>query len=237
VSKVSTFAAGFTLGASAVYFLDPDMGRRRRALFRDKLRRLGRRAREELDAASRDLSNRTRGAVARLESYFERNGHAPDGLLVARARSRLGRAVSHPRSIAIEAHDGRIILSGPVLSDEEGNLIASIRRVPGVKDVESHLDLHEEPGDVPGLQGSAWPPRNGFFEGYWPPAWQLLAGVAGAVLLASGRPGIAGRAVSRLLGALLLGRALVNPLLKHNGNHPGQSPGRSRLELGSTSST
>ena len=237
--KVSTFAAGITLGAGAVYFLDPDLGRRRRALFRDKLQRLARRARQDLDIAARDLSNRARGAVAKLEAYIEHDGNAPDGLLVARVRSRLGRAVSHPRSIAVEAHEGRIILSGPVLSEEEGDLIASVWRVPGVKDVESHLDVHDEAGDVPGLQGSgsAAPRRGGFLEGHWPPAWQLLAGVAGAFLLATGWPGIAGRFVSRLFGVLLLGRALVNPCPGHGGSDPGQSRGRSRVELGSTSST
>jgi hypothetical protein len=237
VRKVSTFAAGVTLGAGAVYFLDPEMGRRRRALFRDRLQRLARRARQDLDIAARDLSNRARGAIAKLEAYIAHDGNAPDGLLVARVRSRLGRVVSHPRSIAVEAHDGRIVLSGPVLSDEEGDLLASVWRVPGVKDVESHLDVHDEAGDVPGLQGSAVPRGVGFLEGHWPPAWQLLAGVAGACLVATGWPGIAGRFFSRLFGVLLLGRAIVNPYVGQGGRHQEQSRGRSRVELDSMSST
>jgi hypothetical protein len=175
VGKVSTFAAGVTLGAGAVYFFDPDLGRRRRALFRDKLQHLARKAQEDVDAGARDLSNRARGAIAKLQSYM---------------------------------HDG---------SDSDG--------------------LHDEPGDVPGLQGSATLRRDGFLEGQWPPAWQLLAGLAGAFILATGWPGIAGRFVSRLLGAVLLGRALVNPSLGHGGSHPGQNRGCSKVELGSTSST
>ena len=147
MNKVSTFAAGVTVGAGAVYLLDPELGRRRRALFRDRLGRLERRAQEDVDAAARDLSNRARGAVARLESYLERVGDAPDDLIIARVRSCLGHTVSHPRSIAVEAHDGR----GPVLPDEEWDLVRSVRRVPGVKEVESHIEVHDDPGHVPGL--------------------------------------------------------------------------------------
>lgn len=236
MNKVSTFAAGITVGAGAVYFLDPELGRRRRALFRDRLGRLERQAQEDVDAAARDLSNRARGAVARLESRLERDGDAPDDLILARVKSCLGHTVSHPRSIAVEAHDGRVVLSGPVLSDEEWDLVRSVRRVPGVKDVESYIEVHDDPGHIPGLQGSAPSRRSGLLDAYWPPAWQLLAGVAGAFLVATGRLGVAGRALSRLVGALLLLRAVINPLLEHGGRSVARRAGRPREDLRSTSS-
>src|SRR5947209_14245955 len=55
------FAAGMGLGAGLMYVFDPQMGRRRRALARDKAVRLAHEARDAADVVRRDLSNRARG--------------------------------------------------------------------------------------------------------------------------------------------------------------------------------
>ena len=52
-------AAG--LGAAAMYFLDPERGRRRRAVAQDKARSMMRRSERFLDAAKRDAQNRIAG--------------------------------------------------------------------------------------------------------------------------------------------------------------------------------
>jgi gas vesicle protein len=57
-------AAGFALGALAMFIFDPDQGRRRRALARDKMVHYGRRAGDMVSGAAKDLSNRAYGVAA-----------------------------------------------------------------------------------------------------------------------------------------------------------------------------
>ncbi len=64
VKTLFAAAAGVGIGAALMYVFDPEHGRRRRAIARDKA--LGA-ANDSIDAVedkSRDLSNRARGAVA-----------------------------------------------------------------------------------------------------------------------------------------------------------------------------
>jgi hypothetical protein len=58
------FLAGVGTGAALMYFLDPDRGGRRRALIRDKAVGLTNDARQAINAASEDLSNRAYGVYA-----------------------------------------------------------------------------------------------------------------------------------------------------------------------------
>jgi len=64
MSRLDSLLTGAILGAGAMYFFDPLLGRRRRALVEDQCRRLSREATEGLDASWRDLANRARGTVA-----------------------------------------------------------------------------------------------------------------------------------------------------------------------------
>lgn len=57
-----------TIGGILVYFLDPDTGRRRRALVKDRAVNLVKEADRAIGKASRDLSNRARGTVAETRS-------------------------------------------------------------------------------------------------------------------------------------------------------------------------
>lgn len=52
---------GAVAGALAMFILDPDSGRRRRALARDKAARLTHEATDAVQSRARDLSNRARG--------------------------------------------------------------------------------------------------------------------------------------------------------------------------------
>ena len=61
---------GVGLGAAIMYFLDPDAGRRRRAVARDKALSAANDAGSRLDAKSRDLGNRARGLVAEADSLL-----------------------------------------------------------------------------------------------------------------------------------------------------------------------
>jgi len=56
------------LGALAMYFLDPEKGRRRRALIRDQFVHARAVARKRATGAARDLSNRAYGAAVEARS-------------------------------------------------------------------------------------------------------------------------------------------------------------------------
>jgi gas vesicle protein len=56
--------AGLVTGAALMYLLDPERGRRRRAVARDKITSNLRRLRRAAEAKARDLRNRTEGAIA-----------------------------------------------------------------------------------------------------------------------------------------------------------------------------
>ena len=145
------FAAG--IGVALMYLFDPQMGKRRRALIRDQFVRAGNKAGDTFSATQAEVSHRAKGAVMEARQRVSR-GPISDEMLVERVRAQLGRASSHPRSIVVTAHDGIVTLSGPVLADEVVALLARVRSVPGVQDLDNQLEVHEQAGRVPGLQGS-----------------------------------------------------------------------------------
>ena len=60
------------VGAAAAYMLDPDRGRTRRALARDKAIAMSNRLNDALDGRSRHLSNIARGYLAEARRLLER---------------------------------------------------------------------------------------------------------------------------------------------------------------------
>ncbi|HET7599473.1 MAG TPA: SRPBCC family protein [Gemmatimonadales bacterium] len=203
---------GMILGAGIMYLLDPDRGNRRRALMRDRLTRARRRTGDALGATARDVRNRSVGAVAELRSRFRNEAEVTDDTLAARVRSTLGRVVSHPSAIAVDARDGRVVLTGSILGDELGELLSRVERVPGVEQVVNELQVYPEPGNVPELQGGrARRPRPEPLEENWTPALRLAAATLGGLLTLRGlrSRGIGGTALG-LAGLGLLSRAATN---------------------------
>jgi hypothetical protein len=62
--EVAMLAAGIGVGAFIMYLLDPEQGRRRRALARDQMNSFVSKAEREIGAKARHYSNRARGVVA-----------------------------------------------------------------------------------------------------------------------------------------------------------------------------
>jgi hypothetical protein len=171
------------LGAGLMYFFDPNCGRRRRALARDQGIHWMHEIEDAVGVVSRDLSNRTAGLTAEAKSLFS-DGRASEETIEARVRAALGRAVSHPRALQVEAHGGRVSLSGPILASEVENLLATVRAVRGVTGVENQLEVHQQAGHHPALQGGV--PRSGvrseLFQETWSPTTRLLVGLAGVMV-------------------------------------------------------
>ena len=175
---------GIGLGATLMYFLDPQGGRRRRALVRDQLTSLSHEMSEFSDVVRRDAANRAQGLWAEARSAV--TGKTPDDRTLAeRVRSYFGRCVSHPRALRVAVDDGRVTLTGPVLADEVDGLVSCVRNVPGVTDVVNRLDVHREAGDLPALQGGTarTGARSELFQDNWSPTLRLLAGAVGVGLM------------------------------------------------------
>lgn len=206
------WAGSVLAGLGLMYLLDPERGKRRRALLGDKLLRSADAAGDALGTTGRDLRNRTRGVFAEARSLVSRS-RVSDEVLVERVRSKLGRVVTHPSSIEVDARDGRVKLSGPVLAREVEELLSCVSSVRGVDEVENRLEVHKQAGDTPGLQGGGRPPERRFelMQENWSPTARLFAGAAGGGLAAWGakRRGAAGSALA-IFGLGLLARAASN---------------------------
>jgi uncharacterized membrane protein len=194
---------GAAVGAVTMYLADPDRGKRRRALARDKMVSVANRAGDVLDVASRDVGNRMQGLRAEAtRMLFRRNNTVDDAVLVERVRSRIGRAISHPHPIHVMAQQGRVMLTGPVLAHERAPLLDAVKTVPGVLDVEDQLQEHQSAQGMPSLQGEGKPrqSRPAILQRNWPPGLRAAAMLGGGAL---GVYGLSRRAPAGiLLGAL-----------------------------------
>jgi hypothetical protein len=179
--------AGAAIGAGSMFLFDPDRGARRRALVRDKAARAANRTSDGLEALSRDVANRSRGATARVRRMFDRT--SPDARkLIERVRAELGRVVSHPRAIDVFVpHAGCVCLSGPVLSSEADPALAVVVGVAGVQHVEDNLERHDSPEGIPALQGGRIRMarrRVGVRQNSWSSATALLVALTGTAVAA-----------------------------------------------------
>ena len=211
---------GIALGAAGAFLLDPQQGRRRRALIRDRMVRTTREAREFRDAAAKDLRARAQGLSAqlRLQGAALRRGPVSDDVLGERVRAKLGRYVSHPHAIRVTAQNGYVTLAGDVLAAEHGRLLQAMRSVRGVRDCADRLDVHTSAEGISSLQGGLAPSgeRLEVLQARWSPGTRAIAGGTGALLAlyALVRGGLTG--VATLAGgAALMARAKANrPLLQ-----------------------
>ncbi len=137
--------AAFALGAAIMFVLDPDEGRRRRALARDKAVRY-RNTFGDLGAGPtrlyRRVQGRARGLVYRARAQ-RRTETVNDQLLAARIRSRLGHIVDRPDAIIVQVDQGDVRLTGTVAAGELAGLISAIRAVPGVEELSHEIKVRQ----------------------------------------------------------------------------------------------
>jgi hypothetical protein len=158
-SRLLWSAGAAAIGAGLMALLDPQSGKRRRAVIRDRSARVARKVGEASGKKWRDLTNRGTGAVAKVQRLARHEERVTDDVLQERVRAKIGHLVSNPASIEVTAQDGVVRLSGPVLQDEAERLVNGVRSVPGVAEVQDRLEIHAEPAQVPGLQGGSESPR------------------------------------------------------------------------------
>ncbi len=151
--QVRAFVAGAVVGAAAgaglAYLLDPDVGRRRRRLLRQRgsalVRRRARAAVRLARAGALQVVGRSRGAVHRLR---RRPREVPDDVTLAhKVETVLFRDHSVPKGkISINAEEGAVFLRGEVdRPDLIRDLEARVRSIEGVRRVENLLHLPGTP--------------------------------------------------------------------------------------------
>jgi uncharacterized membrane protein len=202
---------GFGAGLGLMYFLDPERGRRRRALVRDQMAHAATVTTDAAGTIGRDVAHRTSGTAATLRGALRR-GPADDEVIAERVRAQLGRVVSHPRVVTVTTADGIVTLRGPILRHEVDRLLRTVGRVAGVREVINELEEHKEADNVPSLQGgSTPPPQPDILQRRWSPATRAVTGSSGIALATYGLshrtiPG----ALAAAAGIGLLARAATN---------------------------
>lgn len=183
---------GMAVGGGIAFLLDPQSGRRRRAFVRDKTVKWSRTTSRAIETSWRRVEGTSRGIAATVR-HFRSGGSAEvdDATLEQRLRMCIARHSSHPRAIDVTVEHGCVKLSGPVLAAEVREVLSCASEVRGVQAVDNALEVHDEAGNVPALQGEPHP--HGWRR--MTPRWQTAAAAAAA----------AG------VGALLLGRAMGGP--------------------------
>jgi hypothetical protein len=181
MNKVIGTLGALALGATAMYVLDPNSGKRRRAMIKDKAVSLAHKEGEMIARAGRDLRNRVRGIQPRLAAAMKRS-NGDDRKLADRVCSNVGRSTSHPGALEVAAKGGKVTLQGDVLATEVAGLLSAVEACKGVTKIDNKLNIHETAEGIPSLQGNgALLNRRG-----WAPGVALAAGAAGAAAAAYG---------------------------------------------------
>ncbi len=144
--------AGIAYGAGMMYLLDPDAGRRRRALVRDKIVRVRHEAQWWAEQQARNLMNNLRGNIAEFRARA-RETEVPDEHLERRVRAAIGHVTSHPGALEVIARDGHVTVRGPAFVGERERIEERLSKTRGVRGCTFELREQAEAGSTPGLQG------------------------------------------------------------------------------------
>jgi len=136
-------------GAALAYFLDPDRGRRRRHVVRDRALAAGRRGARRASRRAHYAASYAQGMGRRARAAMHDGERAYDDVTLARVvESELFRKPDTPKeAINVNAHDGVVELRGQVASHEQVRRLGSATaHVAGVRRVENLLHT---PGEAP----------------------------------------------------------------------------------------
>jgi uncharacterized membrane protein len=199
--KFPTFAAlgGLGVTAATVYLFDPEHGRKRRTALAKTGRRFVSAVEEEAARSWKDTAHQLQGVIARVSRL--RDETASDETITERIRSRMGRVVSHPHRIKVASDHGVVTLWGAILKSEVNELLHTVKRVPGVDDVQNHLEVTESEEFALGTDA-----KEKFMS--WSPTKRLLASTAGIAMAVYGlkKKNSFGKMMS-LLGVGLIARS------------------------------
>lgn len=135
-------ALGAAMGAALEYFFDPENGKRRRSVTRDRLLAFFRRTSRQAGRAGQAAKSQAYGVTQKAAHLKEQPKEQPDDSTLARkVETELFRDADVPKGdINVNAEDGVVYLRGQV---EDESLIealgSSARKIQGVREVENLL--------------------------------------------------------------------------------------------------
>jgi CBS domain-containing protein/osmotically-inducible protein OsmY len=209
-STASSLAVGAVclgVGAGMMYLFDPNRGRTRRAIARDKAASWCNASSEIVARTAEDLRNRATGIATGTKSLLK-SEPVSNEKLVERVRSKMGRYVSRPDAIQVDADNGHVRLRGSIFADEVDKLLQCVKGIAGIASVGNQLDVQD-------MRSPSMEPRTGeqwdFMKKNWSPTTRVMASAVGGGLLLYGiksRTNI-GRATATV-GLGLLTRGIAN---------------------------
>ena len=131
----------FLAGALAMYYLDPDLGERRRALLAELVK-------GGLPGERRGRMRTVRRSYHRITQGDPRS----DADLRARVQELLGRTASFPGAIHVHVEDGTVRLSGRVLAQERDALLHQVQQTPGLQKLVNAMTSHDSPHELASRQ-------------------------------------------------------------------------------------
>jgi hypothetical protein len=205
-SLVGSAGIGAGLGAGLMYLLDPQGGRGRRAVARDKSVSALKNGGKAAAKTSRHLGNKTKGLVSQAGSKLrrgERDLSNDSEALLKQIRRQVRRAASHPMAVEVVVQEGNVVLHGLVLASEVEGLLAAIQTIEGIAAIENQLEIHESAEDLAAYRNGA--------RRWVGPATRVLTGGTGSALAYAGlkRKDPLGAALGAL-GLGLLAHGLTN---------------------------
>jgi uncharacterized membrane protein len=181
-------AVGITVTAGMAYVCDPDSGQRRRQALGERCASTAKRIGDDARITRHDLTQRLNAVSSRAKAAFARN-KSSDISLSKRVRVAIWRAVPHPGTIKVVAHDGHVILYGDVFPREHEHVVQVVRSVERVREISDHLtettSTPEETGALATVRKATMSLRQfPLFQETWSPPRRVFSGVAAGVMLA-----------------------------------------------------
>jgi osmotically-inducible protein OsmY len=136
------------LGALLAYFFDPDNGRRRRAIARDRIPAFFRRMSKRAESTGGAVAAKAEGVKQKATHRKEEEKPQPDDVTLARkVETEIFRDAEVPKGqINVNAENGKIVLRGEVDKPELiKDLEKKTKKVQGVTEVENLLHTPGSP--------------------------------------------------------------------------------------------
>jgi osmotically-inducible protein OsmY len=136
------FGAGIAAGAALAYFFDPEQGRRRRNVARDRAAAMFRRAESEAERRGRYYAGKAEGLKHKASSMRAHDESVLDDLtLKHKIESEVLRDLDRSH-VNVNVDEGVAELRGALeRPDQISAIIEGVRRVPGIVEVRSFLHL------------------------------------------------------------------------------------------------
>lgn len=134
-SCVGSLVGGAAIGAGLMYILDPNRGRARRSMLRERGIRAVHIAQREANKQLRNAGNHLVGRMREIKSSVRhRSSDISDDIVLDRVRAQLGRDIRHMRMLDFTVQDGCVIVAGPALRGEAEKIRRRLRKTRGVRD-------------------------------------------------------------------------------------------------------